>query len=363
MRLALAPDGGESAVAAVAAAGDAAAMSALSLEDLRRLCQTLAVELGLVPGGFQRYGHYADLRLTSTVLLRPRQVLIRMTLEAPARATLAALAAAAAEVGCADFLLVGAAVPVEPDVESSEHVLGPSAFMTLCRQSSMVGWADGRPVVRTQAYRDARRRAERLRELDTYGLAWLPALSRNRRPWSLRDSSVPADEWFERATFRTATDVFRMNGIRFGSAMRGQRVGDVLLWRDGQLVLLDCKAAQNGYKLEVDDERRLLDYASGRYPGYCETDRLSCVLLVSSAFPTFDANDRRFQTRRQRFRNIGCDLACIRADDLVDAALALLAQAEDTRIAAAVPWRRILSQGMVQRDRLMRYCRASAEAA
>ncbi|WP_271189193.1 hypothetical protein [Dactylosporangium matsuzakiense] len=149
MSLALAPDDSASTVDAAVAARDAAAMSVLTLEDLRRLCQTLAVELGLLPGGLQRYGHYADLRLTSTVLLRPRQVLIRMTLEAPTHAALAALAAAVVEVGCADFLLVAAAAPVEREVEGSEHVLGPSAFMELCRRSSMVGWADGRPVVRT----------------------------------------------------------------------------------------------------------------------------------------------------------------------------------------------------------------------
>ncbi|MDT5028310.1 MAG: hypothetical protein QOE61_4736 [Micromonosporaceae bacterium] len=90
MRLAAAPDNAASMLDAVVAAEDAAAMSALSLGDLRRLCQTLAVELGLLPGGFQPYGRHADLRLTSTVLLRPRQVLIRMTLEAPSRAALAA---------------------------------------------------------------------------------------------------------------------------------------------------------------------------------------------------------------------------------------------------------------------------------
>jgi hypothetical protein len=219
-----------------------------------------------------------------------------------------------------------------------------------------------RPPADRARYRISRgpARAQQLKELDTFGLSWLPALSPNRLPWVLRDSTIPADEWFECITFRLATSVFRVNGVRLGPATRGQRVGDTLLWLRGRLALLDCKAAQNGYKLGVDDERRLLDYARGRYAGHCESDRVSCVTLVSFGFHTFEADPRRFNARRQRFRDIGSDLACIRADDLVDAALRMLSRADDTRIPEAVAWRRILTQGLAQRERLLRYCAIAA---
>src|SRR6266511_1162790 len=293
---------------APATSQDELAVSQLTLDELKELCQVITAEMGLSVKGLQRYARHMDLSLESTVLLRPH------------------------------------------------HVLGPAEFVDLCRRSHSVGWLGQKPVPRKDTYRRARHRADALKEVDSVGLAWLPALSRNRLPWALRHSRVPADEWFERVTFRLATMVFRINGVRLGAANRGQRVGDALLWWRGRLILLDCKAAQNGYRLEVDDERRLLEYARRSYPGYVISERVECVLLVSSGFPTFELDHGRFVDRRRRFVEVGSDLACIRADDLVDAALAVLSDTDDTRAIDNVAWDRILAQGLVTRERLLRYC-------
>lgn len=335
---------------------DVSAAASLSLDQLRRLCQAIAVDAGLFFVGAQRYGRYYDLLFTSTVLLHPRHVLVRVATEPPSGAMLEALAGEAVDRGCADFLLISTKPGLDPAMANSEHVLGPAAFVDLCRRSPMVEWRDRRPTTHIGAYRAAQRRARHLKELDSFGLSWLPALSRNRLPWVLRDSTITADEWFERVTFRLATSVFRANGVRFGTASRGRRVGDALLWWRGRLALLDCKAAQNGYKLGVDDERRLLDYARARYPGYGDSDTVDCVVLVSSGFPTFEADRQRFDNRRARFRDAGSDLACVRADDLVDSALVLLGGDGDTRFVDSICWPRILADGLVQRERLLTSC-------
>lgn len=51
----------------------------LPLDQVRRLCQAMAVELGLTPAGIERYGSWIDLIFTSTVLLRERHVLGRVS--------------------------------------------------------------------------------------------------------------------------------------------------------------------------------------------------------------------------------------------------------------------------------------------
>jgi hypothetical protein len=339
-----------------APADDLSVAAGLSLDDVRRLCQTLAVELGLTPAAIQRYGSHIDLIFSSTVLLRPRQVLVRVSTEPASLAAIDSVRAEAADRGYADYLLVSSHPSQDESIGESEHLLGAAGFIGLCRRSAMVEWPSRRPRARRAAYQTARQRAETLSTLDTFGLSWLPALSRHRLPLALRGSDIAPDEWFERAVFRVVTTVFRVNGLRLGSASRGKRVGDALLWWRERLVLLDCKAAYSGYRLGVDDERRLLEYARQRQPGHCASEVIDCVVLVSSEFPTFDAEPRRFAERRRRFREVGSNLACVRADDLVDAAIAMLQASDDTRRAESVAWQRVLCQGMVTKERLLSVC-------
>jgi hypothetical protein len=257
---------------------------------------------------------------------------------------------------CADYLII-TTQPIPPGpLLASDHVMGPGDFVSLLRTSYAIAWVDGTPRPRRDDYIAARRRAERLQEHDHVGLAWLPQLSRFRLPWQLRSSTTPADEWFERIVFQLATTTFRLGGVRLGTAQRGQRVGDALLWRGDDAVLIDCKAAHDGYRLNVDDERRLVEYAQQPYPEYGITHRPRCVVLVSSAFPVFDSQPHRFAERRRRFTDVGSDLACIRADDLVDAALELAQHAGDTRAIDTLDWCRILAEGMVTRESLISLC-------
>ena len=338
-------------------ADDAAIAQTLNLDDLLRICQSLAVEFGLQPCGVQPLGSVVDLMFTSTVLITPRVVLMRLSTTPPDPSALDRLAQDANAQGCADYLLVSTQRLAESVEHDREHLVDPVELMALCRRSALIEWHEGRPRARQGDYSALRQRADELRRLDAFGLAWLPALSRNRLPWALRASSVRADELFEQVVYRVATTVLRLEGVRLGSASRGQRVGDALLWSRGRLALLDCKAAQDGYRLEVDDERRLLDYAKASYPDYTTAQAVACVVLVSSAFPVFDANPKLFEKRRERFRAIGSDLACVKADDLVEASLTILRSSEDTRGIDAIAWDRVLGQGLVSREVLVAACR------
>ncbi|GAA1025734.1 hypothetical protein GCM10009557_00820 [Virgisporangium ochraceum] len=329
-----------------------ASLDGLTLAELKRLCLVLTVEMGLVVREAQPYGRHLDLTLESTVLLRPRNVLLRLTTAVATEDDLRALTTDANDAGCADYLLLSTRTSTDPSVTASQHFLGPGDLVDLCKRSHAVGWVERRPVARDDMYVQTRRRAADLAELDTLGLSWLPALSRNRLPWALRDSSVPADEWFEVTTFGLLTRLFRMEGRRLGAASRGKRVGDALLWRQDHLFLLDCKAAQDGYRLEINDERRLVEYARQRHVGL-PTDRVGCVVLVSSGFPIFEASRRRFEQRRREFTGVGSDLACVRADDLVDAAILVARKGDETRHIDTLPWHRIFAEGIVTRDELL----------
>jgi hypothetical protein len=337
-------------------AGTQPASLTLSLAEMKTLCVVVAAGMGLVVAEIRPYRSHTDVFLDCTVLLHPRRVLIRLVVDQVTPTSVQDTAEEARRRDCADYLII-TTQPLPPrSLIVSDHVMGPDDFVSLLRSSHAIAWVKGRPQPRRDDYIAARRRAARLQELDHVGLGWLPQLSRFKLPWQLRASTTPADEWFERIVFQLATTTFRLGGVRLGTAKRGQRVGDALLWRGDEVVLLDCKAAQDGYRLDVDDERRLLEYAQQLYPEYGITRRPRCVVLISSAFPIFNSQPHRFAERRQRFVDVGSNLACICADDLVDAGLELLKHVGDTRTVDNIPWCRVLDEGMVTRQSLISHC-------
>src|SRR5687768_3188773 len=51
----------------------------LNLDELKNLCQVVTAGMGLTVEAVQHYGRHTDLFLGCTVLLRPRQILMRLT--------------------------------------------------------------------------------------------------------------------------------------------------------------------------------------------------------------------------------------------------------------------------------------------
>ena len=330
----------------------------LTLAEMKDLCVVVAADMGLVVAETRFHPSGTDVFFSCNIMLHPRRVLIRATIDELTTATLHDVAEEAHRRQCADYLIITAR-PLPAGLAPSDHVLGPEKFLALLRSSHAIAWSGKLPRPRRSEFISARRRARRLQEVDRLGLAWLPSLSRFKHPWQLRESATPPDEWFERIVFQLATSTFRLGGLRLGTAKRGQRVGDALLWRDDNFILLDCKAAQDGYRLGIDDERRLLEYAGQSYTQYGFSGQPRCVVLVSSSFPTFDEQPRRFADRRRRFTDAGSDLACIRADDLIEAALELLDHPGDTRAIDGIAWCDLLTEGMVSRQTLVGSCRSS----
>jgi hypothetical protein len=164
-----------------------------------------------------------------------------------------------------------------------------------------------------------------------------------------------ADECIQMDFFPEATAAAGLDGRRFGSAERGQRVADGLLHLPYSTIaaLYDCKAARDGYVMTADHERRLIEYAGGTFEHDGTHLTISRVVIVSSAFPGGGAQ-HAFEARRAAFRAANFDLAYVRAADVVAAAVALRPHLDlDTSHARRVDWCTALNEGLVTRQSLL----------
>ncbi len=127
--------------------------------------------------------------------------------------------------------------------------------------------------------------------------------------------------------------------------------------------LYDCKAARDGYVMNADHERRLIEYAGGSFDHDGEQVTIRRVVIVSSSFPSAAAR-HPFEARRSAFRTAGIDLAYVRAADVVAAAVALRPMLDvDTSAARRVDWCTALDEGLVSRHSLLDAAAAAARSA
>jgi hypothetical protein len=271
---------------------------------------------------------------------------------------LTALVEQASREGLADYLLVGFGDDCA-ELHADDHYLGADEVVELLEASPAVVWPDGVPRADHETFTTLRGDdALTMEATDTIGLRALASLSRNKLPWKMRMAGVAgaADDWFERVFFRTVTAAYGVHGRRFGSAERGRRVADGVLRPINSLeaALYDCKAARDGYVMTADHERRLLEYAGS--PTVHGSDELIIrrVIVVSSSFPS-PGPHHPFDGRRAKFRSAGLDLSYVRAADVVAGALALRPALDlDTSVAQRVEWCKVLDEGLVSRDALLK---------
>ncbi|MET9243885.1 hypothetical protein [Nonomuraea sp. NPDC003709] len=329
-------------------------LTSLSAEALRRLVIAIATDFGLTFKVVVPKGDHEDLVFTKRVFLSDREVLIRV-LHVPAHwSHVEAVSTDAAREGCADALLVAMRLDDQTLAEDDRVLSVERLAGLLSRSALVVPNAEGEPTVDRTGYKSIKQLAEAFM-LDRIGLLWLPIFAKNRLPAELEGQGKPED-LFERYFFRLATTALGLQGKRFGTASRGRRVGDALLTRlrAEHLVLTDCKAAAAGYVMDVDDERRLLEYVKSPQEWLGETLPVSCVLIISSEFPGVDGPRHPFYVRREKFLQVGSNLAYLRADDLAAVTRLLLEEAsDDTSIAGRINWSEILSEGLIQRKTLL----------
>lgn len=324
-----------------------------ALDDLRAHVLAFLGGLGLSLLAQQPRPEAIDLVFTTTSFDRPRRLIARVTQATPDPAGLADLHATAAEERCTDYLLVSPA-SATPDT-SPEHLLAGDDLAAALRGCWVLEdrGVDGY-VVDRDAWRLMNQVNSDARPEERLLLRSVLALSRNTVPAELQGQGS-ADDLFERATFQLLTGILHLDGRRMGSATRGQRVGDALIAAptDERPILLDCKAARRGYRMDIDDERRLIEYATRTWRWRGADVRPSNVLIVSSGFGEAGAQNP-FHTRRAAFAAADSALAYVRADDLVAAVLALSnALRDDTEQLARLPWTDALCGGLVTRADLL----------
>jgi hypothetical protein len=318
------------------------------------LLAVVAEQQGLYPVGNIPRGDHEDIIFKRRLLLADRELLVRI-LYGPADAKSVKEAKEdATRDGFADFLVVAMHL-AEPGLVNDDHVLTAEGLADFLTVSSLVAPnPDGTVTVDREGFR-VLYSLSNIEAHDRLGLQWLPTLARNRVPAALKNAGT-AEDLFEQYFFRLATFGLRLRGRRLGTAMRGQRVGDAILTIPGtsHLILTDCKAAAAGYRMDVNDERRLVEYAASSHEWAGRMLPVSCVVVVSSHFPGSDDARHPFHARREKFRGVGSDLAYIRADDLVQASLSLFnLPGDDTSVYDRINWSAALAKGLVDRQALL----------
>lgn len=325
----------------------------MRVEELRRLCVAVMTGFGMELVAAQPQGPDFDLIFSVPILDRRRAVLARVTASDVDSDLMGRVAAAARRAECADFQILSLGQNL---AEPSFQVVAGDDLAPFLRRSWLV------LEVGTDAFdvdRDGYALARRLGRVgplhDREALLWLPALARMKVPPQLLEHGAAAD-LFEQVLFRVLTRSLRLNGVRMGSLSRGQRVGDALVAfpPPDPPVLVDAKASATGYTMDVDDERRLLEYARMGQRWHGAQAPIDRALIVSSSFPGPGDQRHGFHGRRRRFAAAGVALAYVRADDLAHAALALDERgASDTSVSADIDWSPLWDEGLVTRPTLL----------
>lgn len=324
-------------------------------------CTAMLAGLGLPVAAQQRRPDGVDLLLPTTIFGRQRLSLARVSTDTATTAALADLHAASAEEGCTDYLLI--APFAEPALAASPHVLHGDGLTEQLRRSWVLDELNPGQFVLNRSAWSLLSRIDRASWPPTAALLRaVLALARNTLPLPLVGHGT-ADDQFERAVFDLLTGPLHLVGRRMGSASRGSRVGDALIAAPGcaRPALVDCKAARRMYRMDIDDERRLVEYATSSVSWNGSDVQPSRVVVISSEFgPQNTPAGHPFHRRRAALRATGSDLAYVRVDDLVAAVLELdPLVADDTDRVANIDWARALSDGLVGRDALLSVVRSA----
>lgn len=332
------------------------AWGALSRETRRQLCQALVVEQGARIREVITSGEFDDLLVEVAPLWGRRVIRVRCVYRSLVQEDVTALAATTRVQNESDAYLVEAAGLGREAISgtASVSVLRASEAVNRLEASALVKWSDDAPEVDRTLFRFARDRLAFLRA-DSMGLRWLPWLARNKRPPDLPIGGPP-DALFEEMTFKLLTRCFRLGGRRLGTSTPGTEVPDALLHLPSasESVLLDCKAARDGYRMTASHYRAIRDYVRDLAPAESAEGRtLTHVLIVSSGF-TGSAGARHpyYGRARRLHQDTSTKLAYMRADDLVRLAFSVEERELSLAEREALRWEDFLDSGLVTGDDL-----------
>lgn len=295
---------------------------------IRELCQVLLVERGLRLTRAQPRADVDDLYVQAPLIWRPRTGLMRVLHRAAEATDLTDLAEVARATPLGDAVLVTTALDGDDlPADDAVQVIEADELVAKLQTSALVEWADGMPQTAMPRLALALDLSEIAPALDPIGIRWLPTLALNSVPPELEGLGT-ADDLFEQIAFRILTTALRMGGRRLGATKRGQRLPDALLrWNEDRPIsaVLDCKAAQYGYRMSIDDFRALSEYF-GQLKQEEEADgyELRYVVVISSEFEGADGDDHPYFERAKALaEEAGAQLVYLRATDLVQLVLAV----------------------------------------
>jgi hypothetical protein len=126
----------------------------------------------------------------------------------------------------------------------------------------------------------------------------------------------------------------------------------ILRWHEhgkGWAAVLDCKAAQYGYRMEIDDQRALTEYFAGLTRPEAEAGfHLNYIVVISSDFDGAAADDHPFHSRAEAIADeaAGARLVYLRASDVVRLVLAVERDRADPEARESIAWTQLLDLGM-----------------
>lgn len=305
----------------------------------------------------QPRGEADDLYVALSALWRTRRGRVRVLYRAAVQADVAELAAVAEAADLADAVLIEAAPSGAPGATGERGVqfIASEELVGLLQGSAMPAWTDGMPAVDAERFQHWTDLQEMATFVDPSGLRWLPTLALNKLPAELAEHGEQPSDLFEDIAFRVFTRIFRFGGVRMGAAARGERVPDGLLHTPGctdtSRVVLDCKAAQDGYVMSVNDERALTEYCQalandGDVP-------VSHVLIVSSGFPGSDGDRHPYTERARTLRQRGVSLVYMSALDIVRLAVEMEHHGLSPAERDGYPWQSVFDKGLVSYEDLV----------
>jgi hypothetical protein len=329
------------------------ALADLDRDRRRRLVHALVAESELLIRGHVRGLNHDDYTVESHPVWRARRSIIRIYYSHVSGDDLADLKRQAASEGMAEVVAVIAAETESFDVGGLD-ILSPEKLIARLEASALVRWDDDGPDADPAQYARVANRTQEMLLADSLGIRMLPVAALNKLPPEVAALRARPDSLFEKLTFRIFTASFRFEGRLLGAQESGKRVPDaVLTWTgvEGPLkVILDCKAARDGYVMNTADERAICEYVLGANEQSGSGHSVSHVLVVSSGFPggAGKAPHPYFARAASVAAQTGAKLVYACATDLADLSLAIEESCADTGKRLAYPWPGVLDRGLIE---------------
>lgn len=323
-------------------------LHALGGQLVRKLCQLLVIERGLRITRVQPRDRQDDIYTVTEMLWRTRPGLVRVVHRPLERADVESLAELARAEAFAEAVLIeGAVGHADLPADVAVQVIRADELVTQVRASALVEWEDGLPRPARGRFELASNLNQIAAALDPVGLRWLPTLALNQVPAELEGEGA-ADELLERIAFRVLTTALRFGGRRLGTRRRGERVPDSVLRWGTHAALLDCKAAQYGYRMGIGDQRALVEYFRR-----LESDEhdmafgLEYIVVISADFDGEPGDSHPYHQRRRSIEaECGAKLVYLRASDLVRLVIEVESDEADPHAREEIPWDQLFDLGM-----------------